>query len=123
MSCAGVRLLGALLPIPSGEGDAQARCMLLGSCAKRFCVAGLTAECCWWLLPSLCRRLTFPEFRNFFMLLPEQGLLVDYWLSGPAALSCADMGCHFSIQETNRQRKGSPWGELLSLPGGPWTCW
>lgn len=52
------------------------------------------------------------------MLLPQQDQLVEYWLSGPAALSCADMGCHFSIQETNRQRKGSPWGERLSARQG-----
>ncbi|KAF6250663.1 mitochondrial carrier domain-containing protein [Scenedesmus sp. NREL 46B-D3] len=56
------------------------------------------------------RRLSFGEFRRFFMLLPQQGQLVEYWLSGPAALQCADMGGHFSILERNRH-SGAPWGE------------
>jgi hypothetical protein len=43
------------------------------------------------------------------MLLPQQGQLVEYWLSGPAALQCADMGGHFSILERNRH-SGAPWG-------------
>jgi hypothetical protein len=70
-----------------------------------------------FLLPStllclllLSRRLSFAEFRRFFMLLPQQGQLVEYWLSGPAALQCADMGGHFSILERNRH-SGAPWGE------------
>jgi hypothetical protein len=64
------------------------------------------------LLPLLllCRRLSFAEFRRFFMLLPQQGQLVEYWLSGAAALQCADMGGHFSILERNRH-SGAPWGK------------
>jgi hypothetical protein len=60
-----------------------------------------------------CRRLSFGEFRRFFMLLPQQGQLVEYWLSGPAALQCADMGGHFSILERNRH-SGAPWGTCSS---------
>ncbi|WIA17191.1 hypothetical protein OEZ85_014074 [Tetradesmus obliquus] len=59
------------------------------------------------------RRLSFGEFRRFFMLLPQQGALVEYWLSGAAALQCADMGGHFSVLERNRHI-GAPWGHLLA---------
>eukprot|EP00775_Hariotina_reticulata_P013298 gene13298-13427_t len=60
------------------------------------------------------RLLDFGQFRSFFMLLPERDQLVEYWLSGPAALACADMGCHFSILEHSHKRRGAPWGHLLA---------
>jgi hypothetical protein len=49
------------------------------------------------------------------MLLPERGQLVEYWLSGPDALSCADMGGQLCMQDTQRQRTGAPWGEFSGL--------
>eukprot|EP00878_Enallax_costatus_P032442 GHUV01035652.1.p1 GENE.GHUV01035652.1~~GHUV01035652.1.p1 ORF type:complete len:247 (+),score=46.75 GHUV01035652.1:1416-2156(+) len=57
--------------------------------------------------------LSFDQFRSYFMLLPQQGQLVEYWLSGPAAFECCDMGGHFTLLERKRPA-GSPWGHLIA---------
>jgi hypothetical protein len=48
----------------------------------------------------------FSEFRQYFMLLPQQDLLVEYWLGDSA---CADLGTRVTLQEEHRGT--APWGE------------
>ncbi|MEW5310696.1 MAG: hypothetical protein WDW38_002467 [Sanguina aurantia] len=57
------------------------------------------------------RTIDFKEFRSFFMLLPNDGVMVDYWLS---AGRCPDMDTRVAIHEPAASRGSSPWGHLLA---------
>ncbi|GIL71816.1 hypothetical protein Vretimale_646 [Volvox reticuliferus] len=57
--------------------------------------------------------LGFSEFRDFFLLLPQQDMLVEYWVAAGAAPELSDK---VSIGRTGdgAGAKGSPWGHLLA---------
>eukprot|EP00210_Caulerpa_lentillifera_P007277 g6959.t1 len=61
--------------------------------------------------------IDFGEFRKFFMLLPQNNSLVDYWLSANCSERC-DLGGCVVIHDGDRYRKqGSstnPWGHLFA---------
>ncbi|GMH36945.1 hypothetical protein BSKO_04818 [Bryopsis sp. KO-2023] len=53
----------------------------------------------------------FNEFRRFFMLLPSNGMAVDYWLSAECCSRCDVGGC---VVVHDEKSKGSPWGHLFA---------
>ncbi|GLC41212.1 hypothetical protein PLESTB_001526500 [Pleodorina starrii] len=57
--------------------------------------------------------LGFSEFRDFFLLLPQQDMLVEYWVAAGAAPELSDK---VSMSRTGDAAgaKGSPWGHLLA---------
>ncbi|EFJ52525.1 mitochondrial substrate carrier [Volvox carteri f. nagariensis] len=58
--------------------------------------------------------LGLPEFRDFFLLLPQQDMLVEYWVAAGAAPELSDK---VSVARTGdgAGAKGSPWGEAGGL--------
>lgn len=57
------------------------------------------------------RSVEFNEFRRFFMLLPRDGMAVDYWLSAECCSRCDVGGC---VVVHDEKSKGSPWGHLFA---------
>lgn len=56
--------------------------------------------------------IEFWEFRKFFMLLPQNEMIVDYWLSGRSGARCDIGGC--VVLRGDERSKGNPWGHLLA---------
>ena len=59
-------------------------------------------------LPHTSSVITFGRFRDFFLLLPANGLLVDYWL---AAGRCPDLDTRVQYRDSQDATRASPWGE------------
>lgn len=56
--------------------------------------------------------VTYARFREFFLLLPSEASLAEYWLTGSAvSAACCAETAHFSVVD-RRRRRGSPWGAL-----------
>eukprot|EP00892_Ulva_mutabilis_P002973 jgi/Ulvmu1/12677/UM094_0034.1 len=55
----------------------------------------------------------FCAFRKFFLLLPQDKMLVDYWLRASHP-SCCDVGVAVSYPDPQRKAHSSPWGHLLA---------
>ncbi|KAG2448792.1 hypothetical protein HYH02_006143 [Chlamydomonas schloesseri] len=58
--------------------------------------------------------LGFSEFRDFFMLLPQQDMLVEYWVAAGAAPELSDKLSVAGRTGDEGGAKGSPWGHLLA---------
>jgi solute carrier family 25 (mitochondrial phosphate transporter), member 23/24/25/41 len=62
---------------------------------------------------SRANKVTFCGFRKFFLLLPPDKLIVEYWLkAGDPA--CCDVGCPVPYSDAQRKQGASPWGHLLA---------
>lgn len=57
------------------------------------------------------KMVDFSEFRRFFMMLPRQGMAVDYWISAECGGRCDVGGC---VLVHDEKSKGSPWGHLFA---------
>lgn len=57
------------------------------------------------------KMVEFSEFRRFFMMLPRQGMAVDYWISAECGGRCDVGGC---VLVHDEKSKGSPWGHLFA---------
>ncbi|GIL45857.1 hypothetical protein Vafri_2993 [Volvox africanus] len=58
--------------------------------------------------------LGFSEFRDFFLLLPQQDMLVEYWVAAGAAPELSDKVSIGRTGDSAGGAKGSPWGHLLA---------
>ncbi|GLI63975.1 hypothetical protein VaNZ11_007143 [Volvox africanus] len=58
--------------------------------------------------------LGFSEFRDFFLLLPQQDMLVEYWVAAGAAPELSDKVSIGRTGDSGGAAKGSPWGHLLA---------
>ncbi|KAG2432941.1 hypothetical protein HXX76_008669 [Chlamydomonas incerta] len=58
--------------------------------------------------------LGFSEFRDFFLLLPQQDMLVEYWVAAGAAPELSDKLSVAGRTGDEGGAKGSPWGHLLA---------
>ncbi|KAG2501242.1 hypothetical protein HYH03_001049 [Edaphochlamys debaryana] len=54
--------------------------------------------------------LGFSEFRDFFLLLPQQDMLVEYWV----AAGTPELSDKVSVMGRDAAKGGSPWGHLLA---------
>jgi solute carrier family 25 (mitochondrial phosphate transporter), member 23/24/25/41 len=60
------------------------------------------------------RVVTFCGFRKFFLLLPSDEMIVEYWHKAGDP-GCCDVGCRFSASAVpTRSANSSPWGHLLA---------
>lgn len=61
--------------------------------------------------------IDFGEFRKFFMLLPQNDSIVDYWLSAKCNERCDVGGCvviHDGERYGKRDKSTNPWGHLFA---------
>ncbi|GAX78662.1 hypothetical protein CEUSTIGMA_g6100.t1 [Chlamydomonas eustigma] len=57
------------------------------------------------------RSVDFCKFRQFFLLLPSEELIVSYWMGQGR---CPDLDSRVLIHDENDATKASPWGHLLA---------
>lgn len=87
------------------------------TCPNSRCCYRSRTSCVNYLLGTLGSKnkepVDFSTFRRFFLLLPQQDMLVEYWLkAGDPA--CCDIGNHVSFTDERRKPAASPWGHLLA---------
>jgi solute carrier family 25 (mitochondrial phosphate transporter), member 23/24/25/41 len=77
---------------------------------KRACASAL----CSGSAPVLRKPMSFCDFRRHFLLLPQNDMIVEYWLRAGHP-SCCDVGCPIQYHEHLERKTGSsPWGHLLA---------
>ncbi|EIE21007.1 mitochondrial carrier [Coccomyxa subellipsoidea C-169] len=59
------------------------------------------------------RSMSFSDFRQLFLLLPQTDMLVDYWLRAACPGAC-DIGGGVVMHDGNASARGSPWGHLMA---------
>jgi solute carrier family 25 (mitochondrial phosphate transporter), member 23/24/25/41 len=58
--------------------------------------------------------MNFCDFRRYFLLLPQDKMIVEYWLCAGHP-SCCDIDCPVQYYEDLARKKGSsPWGHLFA---------
>ncbi|CAL8469144.1 g8685 [Coccomyxa elongata] len=57
--------------------------------------------------------MSFADFRQLFLLLPQTDMIVDYWLRAACPGAC-DIGGGVVVREGSAPAKGSPWGHLMA---------
>lgn len=83
-----------------------------------------TSRCCYRTSPAAIEpavaamaqagdAVTFCRFRRFFLLLPPDKMVVEYWLrAGDPA--CCDVRCSTAPYDAQRKPHASPWGHLFA---------
>lgn len=92
-------------------------CCPLSSCTYRCrkkCIRDLVAK----VDRNDDKKIEFWEFRKFFMLLPQDDVLMEYWLSAKCSERCDVGGCvviHDGDRHSSRKGKQTnPWGHLFA---------
>lgn len=86
------------------------------SCPTSCCVYKNRKDCVSGLLGHVDidgnKSIEFWEFRKFFMLLPQDDMLVEYWLNARSGAKCDIGGC--VVLRTGEKSRGNPWGHLVA---------
>ncbi|CAD7702330.1 unnamed protein product [Ostreobium quekettii] len=85
-------------------------------CPKSGCVYKNRQQCVRDLLGRVdfdgSKSIEFWEFRKFFLLLPQDDMLVEYWLSARSGAKCDIAGC--VVLRGDEKARGKPWGHLFA---------
>lgn len=91
------------------------------SCPKTNCTYRCRKNCIQDLVAKVDmnndKKIEFWEFRKFFMLLPQNDALVEYWLNAKCSGRCDVGGCvviHDGDKLAGRKRDKNPWGHLFA---------